>query len=87
MYNTKPRLNRYSLINHTCVNIVDDVLEHHRDVQIGSREQRGVSRDVFSNLPEDSRRTRLRRARPEELHAAEPESGDSIVLIAARGGA
>lgn len=64
------------------VDVVNDVLEHHREVEAAAREERGVSGDVLSNLPEDSFFCRLGRAGAEELHAAKPQADYPVVLLA-----
>ncbi|PQP97723.1 hypothetical protein Pyn_10719 [Prunus yedoensis var. nudiflora] len=64
------------------VDVVNDVLEHHREVEVAAREERVVSGDVLSNLPEDSFFCRLGRAGAEELRAAEPQADYPVVLLA-----
>lgn len=65
---------------------VDDVLEHHGEVEVGPGEQRGVPGDVLADVPEDSGGGWLGGAGAEELDAAKPDGGDAVVLVAVGGG-
>lgn len=64
------------------VDIVDDVFEHDSKVKVVLLEERGVSSDVFSNLPEDTAFSGFGGAGAEEFGATEPQGGDAVVLIA-----
>lgn len=61
---------------------VDDILEHHGEVEVGGGEERGESGDVFADVPEDAGVGGLGGAGAEELGAGEPEGGDAVVLVA-----
>ena len=54
------------------VDIVNDVFEHDSKVKVVLLEERGVSSDVFSNLPEYTAFSGFGRAGAEELGATEP---------------
>lgn len=66
---------------------IDDVFEHHGEVEVRSNKERGVLGDVLANLPEDSLLGGLGSAGAEELGAAEPQPGDAVVLLALAFGA
>jgi hypothetical protein len=69
------------------IDFVDDILEHHGEVEVVAREERGVPGDVLSNLPEDSALCGLGCAGAQNLGAAEPHAGDAVVLLASALGA
>lgn len=62
-------------------NVVNNVLEHDGDSEVGLTEEEGVFGDVLANIPEHSIIRRLRGARAEDLCAGDPHGGDSVVLI------
>lgn len=66
--------------------VVDDVLEHHRDVEIGLGEEGGVPSHVLTDPPEDSVGSWLGGAGSDQLGPAEPEGRDAVVLVSAAGG-
>lgn len=79
-------LDRYIGFVDPGVNIVNDVLEHHRNVDAAGAAKEGrVTRDVLAHAPEDAGICRLRRAGAEDLDAFDPDGGDAIVLIAGAG--
>ncbi|KAJ6295171.1 hypothetical protein OIU76_023137 [Salix suchowensis] len=63
------------------VDVVNVVFEHDSKVKVILLEERGVSSDVFSNLPEDAALSGLGGAGAEELGATEPQGGDAVMLI------
>ena len=63
------------------VDVVNIVFEHDSKVKVILLEERGVSSDVFSNLPEDAALSGLGGAGAEELGATEPQGGDAVMLI------
>ena len=69
------------------VDTVNDVFEHHGEVEVVTREERGVPGDVLSNLPEDSTLSRLGCASTEKLGAAKPQAGYTVVLFTSAFGA
>ncbi|KAG6416057.1 hypothetical protein SASPL_123479 [Salvia splendens] len=60
--------------------VVDDVLEHDEEGEVGAAEEGGVAGDVFAEGPGDSVRGGLGGAGAEELGADEPDCGDAVVL-------
>lgn len=62
------------------VNIVNDVLQHDGESDIGLSEKEGVSRYILPKIPEYSVRGGLRSAGTEELRPGEPNRRDPIVL-------
>lgn len=64
------------------IDAVDDIFEHHGEVEVGAREERGVPGNVLSNFPEDSALGWLRCAGAEQLGAPEPQAGDAVILLA-----
>lgn len=62
------------------VNVVNDVLQHDGESEIGLSEERGVSSDILPKTPEYSFRGGLRSAGAEELSPGEPNRRDPIVL-------
>ena len=69
------------------VDTVNDVFEHHGEVEVVTREERGVPGDVLSNLPEDSTLSRLGCASTEKLGTAKPQAGYTVVLFTSAFGA
>lgn len=69
----------------TSVDVIDDVLEHHRDGRVGAAEEGGIAGDVLADAPEDAGLGGLGRAGAEELGAVEPDGGDAVVLLAGAG--
>lgn len=65
--------------------VVDDVLQHHGDLDVRPGQERGVPRDVLADPPEDAVLVGLGGAGAEELDAAQPDGGDAVVLVAAGG--
>ncbi|CAN1163282.1 hypothetical protein LINPERHAP1_LOCUS28545 [Linum perenne] len=69
------------------VHVVDDVLEHHREIKFCLKKKGSVSCDIIPYFPEDSLSRQLRHAGPENLGTVKPQSGDAIILVPARGDA
>lgn len=67
-------------------NIVNNVLKHDGESEVGLTEKEGVFGDVLANIPEHSIIRRLCGACPEYFCAGNPHGGDSVVLIPRGGG-
>lgn len=62
--------------------MINDILQHHGEIQVRPKQERGVPGDILLNVPEDSMLGRLGGAGSEKLDAAEPQGGDAVVLLA-----
>ncbi|KAG6418808.1 hypothetical protein SASPL_121013 [Salvia splendens] len=60
--------------------VVDNVLEHDGEGEVGAAEEGGVAGDVLAEGPGDSVRGGLGGTGAEELGAGEPNGGDAVVL-------
>lgn len=69
-----------------CELVVDNVFEHHGEVEVGFGEEGRVSRDVLADVPEDAVGGGLGGAGAEDLGAGDPDGGDAVVLLALAAG-
>lgn len=61
--------------------MINDVFQHHREIQVRPCKERGVPGDILPNIPEDSILGGLGGAGAKELDAADPQAGDAVVLL------
>lgn len=61
--------------------VVDEILKHHGDVNVGSLQERGVPSDILLDIPEGARVERFRGTGAKKLSAGEPYSGNTVGLI------
>jgi len=66
--------------------VVDDVFQHHGEVEVGFGEEGGVSGDVLADVPEDAIGGGFGGTGAEDLGAGDPDGGDAVVLLALAAG-
>lgn len=74
------------MVNGVIDDVVDGVLQHYGESEIGLPEEGGVSGDILAEIPKYSIGGGLGSAGAEELRAGEPDGGDATVWRPTGGG-